>query len=204
VIRATFERYWKFFADRRDGKLQWDAFTPYEVRTIGSFVRLGWRERANEAVEFFMRHRHPPGWKQWAEVAYPDPRTPKYIGDMPHTWVGSDFVRSVLDMLVYERARDSSLVVAAGVPWGWIERDSLAVRSVGTIHGPVSYTARTQGEAVDVALEAGPRIPPGGIVVIPPARRPFRRATVNGAAARITSEGGVVVRALPARVVLSP
>jgi hypothetical protein len=204
AIRATFERYWTFFTDRRDGRLEWDAFTPYEVRVIGSFVRLGWRDRANQALEWFMGHRNPPGWRQWAEVAYPDPRAPKYIGDIPHTWVGSDFVRSVLDMLVYERARDSSLVVAAGVPWSWIERDGVAIRDVGTIHGPVAYTLRATGDSVEVALAPGMRMPPGGVVVVPPARRPFRHATVDGVVAPITSEGGVVVRALPARVVLSP
>ena len=45
----TFERYWEFFVDRRDGE-PWDAFTPYEIRTIGAFVRLGWRERARRAA----------------------------------------------------------------------------------------------------------------------------------------------------------
>jgi hypothetical protein len=213
VIRATFERYWKFFTDRRDGKIEWDGFTPYEVRTIGSFVRLGWRDRANQALEWFMGYRNPPGWKQWAEVAYREKRAPKYIGDMPHTWVGSDFVRSVLDMLAYERARDSTLVVGAGVPWSWLAdgagkspkpAEPLRVKGVRTIYGPVTYSMSAAGDSVDVALEAGMRIPPGGIVVIPPARRPFRHATVDGAPAPITPEGGVVVRTLPARVVMRP
>ncbi len=213
VIRATFERYWKFFTDRRDGKLKWDGFTPYEVRTIGSFVRLGWRDRANAALGWFMGYRNPPGWKQWAEVAYREKRAPKYIGDMPHTWVGSDFVRSVLDMLAYERARDSTLVVGAGVPWSWIAgaggkspapAEPLRVNAVRTIYGPVTFTMSARGDSVEVALEASMRVPPGGIVVIPPARRAFRHATVDGVAAPITPEGGVVVRALPARVVVHP
>ncbi|MGH7731643.1 MAG: discoidin domain-containing protein [Candidatus Eiseniibacteriota bacterium] len=213
AIRATFERYWKFFTDRRDGKLEWDGFTPYEVRVIGSFVRLGWRDRANQALDWFMGYRNPPGWKQWAEVAYREKRAPKYIGDMPHTWVGSDFVRSVLDMLAYERGRDSTLVVGAGVPWSWIESQPLyaktstpvlRVSDVGTIFGPVAYSMATRGDSVEVALQPGLRIPPGGILVVPPARRPFRRATVDGKSAALTPEGGVVVRALPARVVLSP
>jgi len=203
AIRATFERYWKFFTDRRDGKLQWDAFTPYEVRTIGSFVRLGWRDRANAALEWFMKYRNPPGWKQWAEVAYREPRAPKYIGDMPHTWVGSDFVRSVLDMLAYERDRDSSLVLAAGVPWKWISQE-LGVKEIRTLYGPLSYQLAARGDAVEVSIAAGLRIPPGGMVVIPPAHRPFRRATVNGVHTPVTKEGGVVVRTLPARVVMSP
>src|SRR5207249_6235549 len=44
ALRRTFEKYWSFFRDRRDGKAPWDAFTPYEIRNIGAFVRLGWRE----------------------------------------------------------------------------------------------------------------------------------------------------------------
>jgi hypothetical protein len=210
AVRATFERYWTFFTDRRDGKLAWDGYTPYEVRVIGSFVRLGWRDRAHAALEFFMDYRQPAGWRQWAEVAYREKRAPKYIGDMPHTWVGSDFVRSVLDMLAYERGRDSALVVAAGVPWRWLEQradhaaDVLRVGGVHTIYGPVAYTMQARGDSVDVSLKTGPRIPPGGIVVIPPARKPPRSATVNGVECPITREGGVVVRALPARVVMSP
>ena len=205
AVRATFERYWRFFTDRRDGKIPWDGFTPYEMRTIGSFVRLGWRDRANAALEWFMKYRNPPGWRQWAEVAYRQPRAPRYVGDMPHTWVGSDFVRSVLDMLAYERGRDSSLVVGAGVPWKWLRAGSpVEVRSVQTIYGPLRFAMRARGETVETSIDAGLRIPYGGILVVPPARRPFRRASVNGVSAPITAEGGVVVRALPAKVVLSP
>jgi hypothetical protein len=157
-----------------------------------------------------MDYRQPPGWKQWAEVAYREKRAPKYIGDMPHTWVGSDFVRSVLDMLVYERGRDSTLVVAAGVPWRWLEQradhaaDALRVGGVHTIYGPVAYEMRARADSVEVTLESSIRVPPGGILVLPPARRPFRQATVNGQPAALTAEGGVMVRALPAQVVLSP
>ena len=221
AIRATFERYWKFFTDRRDGKLQWDGFTPYETRTIGSFVRLGWRDRANAALDFFMDYRNPPGWKQWAEVAYREKRAPKYIGDMPHTWVGSDFVRSVLDMFAYERGLDSSLVVAAGVPWRWVvDPDSVEHRGNGsngtrwayplevsglrTTFGRLSYSLEAHGDTLTVNIRDKFRMPPGGIIVIPPAPRPFRHATVNGKRARITPEAGVVVRTLPARVVMSP
>ena len=211
AVRATFERYWKFFTDRRDGKIRWDAFTPYEVRTIGSFVRLGWRDRANAALEFFLKYRTPPGWRQWAEVAYRMPRAPRYVGDMPHTWVGSDFVRSVLDMVAYERGRDSSLVVGAGVPWSWVEQrpyePGFHVRDVRTVYGSLGYRMRQpapESADVETEIEPGLRIPPGGIIVIPPALRPFRHATIDGVEAPITAEGGVVVRALPARVVLRP
>jgi F5/8 type C domain-containing protein len=206
AIRATFERYWKVFTDRRDGRIQWEAFTPYEMRVIGSFVRLGWRDRANEALKWFMDYRNPPGWRQWAEVAYREKRAPKYIGDMPHTWVGSDFVRSVLDMLAYERGRDSMLVLGAGVPWAAIQagHDAVGVNRLRTSYGLLSYTMRARADSVGVTIDVGTRIPPGGIVVNPPSRRPFRSATINGHPAPLTPEGCVIVRSLPARVVMSP
>jgi len=47
LLQATFERYWQEFTDRRDGKKPWDAYTPYELRIVGTFVRLGWRARAS-------------------------------------------------------------------------------------------------------------------------------------------------------------
>ena len=171
---------------------------------IGSFVRLGWRERANQALAYFLAHRRTAGWRQWAEVEYREPRAPRYLGDLPHTWVGSDYARSVLDMLAYERDRDSSLVVGAGVPLSWIEAGGVAVRGLRTPYGPLRYTMQERSGAVEVALEAGLEVPPGGIVVVPPTRRPFETATVNGAPAAITNEGGVVVRTVPARIVLRP
>jgi len=99
------------------------------------------------------------------------------------------------------------------VPWSWLVREGgkpprsiedVRARGVRTIYGEVGYTLHARGDSVVVALKPGLRIPPGGIVVIPPSRAPLRHAWVNGVAAPITPEGGVVVRALPARVVLNP
>src|SRR5205085_667152 len=115
---------------------------------------------------------------------YKDPRAPKYIGDFPHTWVGSDFVRSVLDMLAYERGRDSSLVLAAGVTWRRLENgDAVRVVHLGTTYGRLTYTLAGRTDLVQMMIEGGLRIPRGGIVVLPPTPRRFRTATVNGAPA---------------------
>lgn len=97
ALERTFERYWEFFVDRRETE-KWEAFTPYEMRNIGAFARLGWRERAEELLNWFLEYRRPRGWNQWAEVVWKEERAPRFIGDMPHTWVGSDFIRSVLDL----------------------------------------------------------------------------------------------------------
>jgi len=92
ALERTFARYWDFFSARAAGE-PWKDFTPYEIRTIGAFVRLGWRDRVQELLAFFLDHRTPLGWRQWAEVVVGDTTTARFIGDMPHTWVGSDYMR---------------------------------------------------------------------------------------------------------------
>ena len=116
LIQPTFERYWREFVDRRDGRKAWEDYTPYELRTVGTFVRLGWRERAHELLAFFMADRRPAAWNQWAEVVGRDARKPRFVGDMPHAWIASDFIRAVLDLFAYERNDDDALVLAAGIP----------------------------------------------------------------------------------------
>ena len=117
---GTFERYWREFVDRRDGRRDWEDYTPYELRNVGTFIRLGWRERAHELLAFFMAGRRPAAWNQWPEVIGRDPRQPRFVGDMPHGWVASDFIRAVLDLFAFERDGDHALVLAAGVPPEWL------------------------------------------------------------------------------------
>jgi hypothetical protein len=165
AAERTFEKYWRFLVHRRDGGEAWDAFTPYEWRAVGSFVRLGWRDRARQAHEWLMTYRRPLGWRHWAEVARRDARAPGFIGDMPHTWVGSDFIRSTLDMLAYEDDADSSLVIGAGVPDEWLAGEGVRVSGLHTTYGPLSFRMTREGEYVDVAVDGGVRVPRGGVVV---------------------------------------
>ena len=201
AVRRTFDRYWDFFTARRDGRETWDGFTPYETRVIGTFVRLGMRDRARDALAFFLDHRLTAGWRQWPEVAYRDPRTPKFLGDLPHTWVGSDYARSVLDMIAFDRDRDSTLVLAAGLPLAWIGGGGLEVHDLHTPYGSLNATFAERGDAVGVEVAGGLRVPLGGIVVLPPSRAPFHAVTIDGRAAALSSEGGAIVRWVPARVV---
>jgi hypothetical protein len=165
VLEHTFERYWREFVHRRSAT-DWEAYTPYELRVVGTFVRLGWRDRAHELLDFFMKDRRPPGWNQWPEVVRRDPRAPGFQGDLPHTWVGSDFIRSFLDFFAYERDADQALVLAAGVPEKWLsEPQGIAVRDLRTPWGSLSYTLTRKGEGVRYSISSGIEIPPGGIVL---------------------------------------
>jgi hypothetical protein len=169
LVHNTFERYWQEFVARRDGSKTWDAYTPYEWRSVGSFVRLGQRERALQAMEFFYQHRRPAGWNQWAEVVSRDTREPRFLGDMPHGWVASDHIRSVLDLFAYERENDGALVLGAGVPLRWFEGAGVSIAGLRTAYGALSWQARSQprGRTQRIEFELKPlrRWPPSGVII---------------------------------------
>jgi len=173
LVLATFDRYWREFTDRRDGRKAWYDYTPYEIRNVGTFVRLGWRERAHELLAFFLDGRRPPAWNQWPEVVHRDPREPRFVGDMPHGWIASDYIRAALDLFVYERERDNALVLAGGVPAEWLEGPGVTVRDLRTPFGRVSYSLKRDGSHM-VLQVAGDARPPGGFVFAwPGAERRF-------------------------------
>jgi len=98
-----------------------------------------------------------------------------FIGDMPHTWVGSDFIRSVLDMFAYERDADSSLVIGAGIPASWLrEDDGVGVTGLSTHYGLLTYSMRAAADGIQVKVSSGIRMPRGGIIVRPPLGREAR------------------------------
>ena len=200
ALHRTFAKYEEFFTARLNGE-PWEAFTPYEMRTLGSYVRLGRRELLPKMLKFFLEHRKPAGWRQWPEVVWHEERAPKFLGDLPHTWVGSDFARSVLDMLAYVREADSALVVGAGVPEEWVaESPGVRVRGLRTPMGRLDLGMPRTRDGVRVTLGEGLRVPPGGIAVNAPVRGPARPPLVDGKPALLNSGGEVVVRRLPATV----
>jgi len=165
LVHATFERYWREFVDRRDGRKSWDDYTPYELRNVSAFVRLGWRDRAHALLDFFMAARRPAAWNQWPEVVGRDHR-PRFVGDLPHGWVASDFIRAALDLFAYEREGDGALVLGAGIPRAWVDgKGGVAVKNLRTPYGPLSYSLEKRGARVVLQVAGRLQMPPrGGIV----------------------------------------
>ncbi|HZE07418.1 MAG TPA: hypothetical protein VE110_01550, partial [Gemmatimonadaceae bacterium] len=202
LLMRTFDKYFVEARDRAAGIKPWDSYTPYELRTVGTMVELGQRTKAHQLLDFFFTGQRPAEWHQWAEVVYHDPKTPKFIGDMPHTWVGSDYIRSFLDMFAYERESDSSLVIAAGVRDDWVKQDpGVRVSNLSTMYGPLSYDIRASGPTVTLNLRAGLRMPPGGIVVFSPLEQPILSALVDGVPTGVNG-AEIRVRKLPAIVTI--
>jgi hypothetical protein len=205
LLDNTFDRNWRRFTDRRDTDPTWEDYTPYELRAVGAYAWLGQRDRAAALLDYYMNDRRPRAWNGWAEVVGRDARKPRFIGDMPHAWVASDFVRSVLDMFAYDRARDRSLVLGAGVPPSWFEGPSVGVRNLHTSYGTLSWSATTRHGRLILRVGGDAR-PPGGFVFPwpfagPPgvARFNGRILTWNAGAVRLAGQGELVVKAPSAR-----
>jgi len=171
LVTNTFERYWKEFTARRDGQREWKDYTPYEWRNVAARLRRGWRDRALEAVKFFMADRRPAAWNGWAEVVGRDAREPRFIGDMPHGWVASDFIRSALDLFAYERQEDQALVLAAGIAPEWLDEGGVAIENLRTPFGKLSYSVKREGHRVHFAIAKNDfAIPQGGLLLSWPGR----------------------------------
>ena len=123
-----------------------------------------------------MADRRPAGWNQWAEVVGRDPREIRFIGDMPHAWVASDFVRAALDMFAWERRDDRALVLGGGLSADWLTGDGLGIAGLATPYGRLDFAMRGNAQRLVATIGGGAR-PPGGFVLAwpfggtPPAAR---------------------------------
>lgn len=142
ALERTFERFLADWRRKRTGNLDWSNYTPYEIRIIGALVRLGRREEALEMLRFFLADRRPVAWNQWPEIAWRDPRAPAHIGDLPHTWIGAEFVLATQSLFAFGDQRARSVVLAAGVAPEWLAGEGVSVRGLPLPQGSLSYHLR--------------------------------------------------------------
>jgi hypothetical protein len=183
LLQATFDRYWQESDARSRGQRRWRDYTPYELRTVGAFTRLGQPERAHAMLDFFFKDQRPRGWNQWAEVVLPDAREPHFLGDMPHAWVSSDYIRSALDLFAFDREAQGALVIGAGLKATWLrDAGGVQVQGLSTPYGPLHYRLQPVGRGWVLDL---PRALPGlsgGLVLRWPEGLDLPRATHQGRA----------------------
>ncbi len=201
ALEGTFERYWQEFSARRDGTRAWQVYTPYEWRLVGAFVRLGQRERALATLAWLFADRRPLNWNQWPEVSDREPRRTRFLGDLPHGWVASDFMRSVLDLYAYEDETAQALVLGAGLKASWLDGRGLRVRGLVTRYGTLGYRVRRVAGGLEVELLSGPRPPPGGFLLRLPGVPTDGTALINGRSHPF-HDSTLRVIAAPARIYL--
>ncbi len=206
----TFWKYYEFFTSRKNSfqSNQLSNYTPYELRIINTFIYLERKDIAHEMLDFFIKHQRPFNWNMWAEVVWSYPEYPGFIGDMPHSWVGAEFINSFRNMFVFENF-DSSLVVGAGINKRWIlSGHKIAVEDMPTYFGKINFTMQlykqekvkevfvnlSGDETLTQYVNSG-RIP--GLVIKNPLSEKPSYVIVNGS--KLSTED-VRVKTLPAEV----
>jgi hypothetical protein len=165
---------------------------------------LGHKERAYELLDWLISDQRLESWREWPEISWHDRRAPRFVGDIPHGWIASSFVRAVRRMIAYERTADCALVLAAGVPEAWVrEEPGVRVRGLRTHHGLLDLTMCAEGDdRVKVTIGGSIRVPEGGIVVESPYARALRAVVIDGVKSPPTDPRRVIVRNATAAIVL--
>lgn len=200
AYQRTFDKYYDWFVQRSNNTITWDAYTPYEIRNVGSFVYLGQKERAHSALDYFLKDVRPAGWNHWAEVVANGYRTMRFIGDMPHTWVGSDYINAIRAMFVYENDDDHSIVIGAGLKESWI-KNGFSVENLPTHYGNLSYTISPVFSDTLTMMLTGESTMNYSLLLIPVTLQSakLKSVTVNGK--QVKPENGYIsVKELPATV----
>jgi hypothetical protein len=178
AVERTFDRYLSDLRRKRSGDLEWANYTPYEIRIIGVFVRLGRRDAALELLRFFLADRRPPAWNQWPEIAWRDPRAPAHLGDLPHTWVAAEYVLAVRSLFAYERNADRTLVLAAGLAPEWMVGAGVQVTRMPTLYGSLSFSLRRL-DANSLHFKIASRVT-ARIILRPPLSAPLSGVSIDG------------------------
>lgn len=126
------------------------SYPPYAVRNLNAFVSLGRFEDAFRLLAAALACRRPSGWRESAEVAWAAPRSPDYIGDMPHTWVGAEFATAIRRMLLRENG--ATLELFRAVPDSWWECEGITLRDLPTTFGVVNLRAQRGPSRVTVDM----------------------------------------------------
>ena len=176
ALRTTFTRYLEEVRRRSLPGARY-VYTPYEFRNVLTFVHLDEPVLAAELLYRLRASRYPPGWQVFAEVVRSPMRSVFYLGDMPHTWVGAEYVRALIGMLMHESDRGIELL--PGTPPDWVAGKGLAIDRMATAFGTLSMSAQQDGTTLRIHL--GPGLGPTTEVLVSwPARRRPRSVTVDG------------------------
>jgi hypothetical protein len=182
LLRGTFDRYVKEADARIRGAKAWKDYTPYELRNVSALVRLGRVDDAHRLLAWFFTHQRPAGWNQWAEVVLPDAREARFLGDMPHAWISSDYLRAALDLLAYEREATGSLVLGAGLSPAWRAAGDIVVTGLSTAWGRLDYRLLKRADGGwTLHIDRRPERLPGELRLAWPGSAPLPRATVESA-----------------------
>ena len=201
-LKNTFNRYFQDILGRLEPGWK-GGFTPYEIRSMQAFLYMDEKEKALKLLDFLMGFRRPPAWNHFAEVVFSNYRLAQYIGDMPHTWVGSGYINAVRSMFVFEKEKKEILVLGAGVNEKWLNRKKgITVENLPTFYGTINYTMVKKGNSVIVKLK-GTAKPAGGFILKSPfIAKNIKSVSINGKLKTDFTKREVHFKHLPANIVI--
>jgi hypothetical protein len=164
------------------------VYSPYEFRNVLTFVHLDEPLLAQELLNRLRADRRPFGWQVFAEVVRSPMRSVFYLGDMPHTWVGAEYLRAVIGMLIHEG--DGRLDLLPGVPPDWVTGKGLSIDRLPTAFGELSMSA--QQDESTLRIQLAPTLNPSTEVAVSwPTRKRPKSVTVDGKARGDFGEKGM-------------
>jgi hypothetical protein len=163
---STFEKYFNETLIPRSKSLGKASFTPYELRNASAFLWMGDKEKALGVLKYFLNVKRPRSWNHWAEVVFGEYRHPQYLGDMPHTWIGAEYILAVRNLFVYEK--EDQLILGAGIPQDWVRSGhGVRVNTLPTYFGEISYSIRKTKEGLKAKVFGSAKPPQGFILKSP-------------------------------------
>lgn len=167
IIQHSFEAYYQWTvapyggAYRHYGNNDW----PYAGLSLAhALYRIGRLDYVWTMLQWAMQHQTAPNLYAWAEAVHPGSAT-FAGGDMPHSWMASELILLVRDMLLHE---DGGQIAIGPFPASWIAPgQTVRARDLPTVWGNVSITMTRSIDGNRLHLDLRGNPPDGFRIAIP-------------------------------------
>ncbi len=199
-LENTLNIYYKDVEKRILGKNWGENFTPYEHRNLRSFIYLNQKEKAHKILDYFFSCQRPYNWNHWAEIVWRIEDAPYFIGDMPHTWVGSDYINSVRSFFVIENENNGNITLCKGLKDEWLEyKYGVSVKNLPTVWGILNYELKKIDNVVKARIYGNFK-QPGDIILFSPISKPIKEVKINGKQWKNFSSTEIKFKKIPVEV----
>lgn len=150
IVRNTLEIYMENLNKRINSTSTETNHSAYELRVVEPMIRTGMIKEAHQVLEFFLEGQRRKAWNQWPEITWKDPSLPTGIGDMPHSWIGSEYAKAVRSLFIIENLEKSELIIGPGILEKWLQvKDKIGVDKLPTPYGLLRYALNTNRRVVN-------------------------------------------------------
>ncbi len=197
-LKKTFNKYYEFVVQRIQTKT-YENFTPYEVRNLNAFLFLHEKDRAFDLLNFLLEYQRPSRWNHWAEVVWRDSQKAAFIGDMPHTWVGSEFINAFRNFFAYEDEEDSSLKLLIGFDDNFFSEDGLfEIKNLITQLGNMNlYLKKITDHEYEITLNGDLNLKQHVIKIFNFKKENIRTIIINDEESTIDNPDWIIINQIP-------